>query len=155
MKKVTNMARVYVLEVWPKLPINKWEKWKSLLLLFIINVYIFFNLRFSDEISFLFQMKWWNLTSQTDNCGVFPLGDLISDCAGVIPCVFCIHHLYDVQGILNMRLVAVEHPAEGRRWNRVCCALQRHSLAQWSCWWSSYWYVMWPVCMMKRNIFRS
>lgn len=68
-------------------------------------------------------------TFQIQNCGVFQRRHHVSGQAGVISCVFCPQHLYDVHRIINRCLVAVEHPAEVCWWNRFCCALQCHSLA--------------------------
>lgn len=98
----------------------------------------------------------WTLTSQIHNCGVFHHGHHISSCAGVIANVFFPQSLDNVHGAVDICLVAVEHPAEVCWWDRVCCALQGHPLARCCCWWSSNWYIIWPICTERMsNIYQD
>lgn len=70
------------------------------------------------------------LTSQIQNCGVCLHGHHVFGCARVIPYVSLLKHLYDIQGVVDMCLVAVKRPAEVCWWKRICCALQCQSVAK-------------------------
>lgn len=93
------------------------------------------------------------LTSQTQDCGVFQRGDHISGGAGVVPYAFFTQPLYDVHRAGHLRLIAVELPAEDRRWDGLCRAPKSHSLAKRRRCWSYNGYVMRSVCVEKHCIF--
>lgn len=57
-----------------------------------------------------------------------------------------LHPLDDVGGVGDARLVAVQRPAEGGRWNRVHAAPQQHPEAQTGFSRSNDRHVLWPDC---------
>lgn len=90
-------------------------------------------------------------TSQIQDCGVFQQRHRVSGSAGVISCIFCPQTLYNIHRVVDMCVVAIEHPAEVCWWNRGCRALQCHSVSLWSCWRSNNWHVMWSNWTEKRQ----
>lgn len=69
-------------------------------------------------------------TSEVQNCGVFPHGHRVPGRAGVIPSVLFSQALDDEGRGIDVRLVAVEHPAEVSWRDRVGRAPQRQRPAK-------------------------
>lgn len=68
-----------------------------------------------------------HFTSEIKNGRVLQFGHRISGSARVVPGAFCPQQIDDIQGVIDVRLIAIERPAEGCWWDGVGRALQCHS----------------------------